>query len=71
MEKVTKRRKAAADFPLPKSVCSCGHTGDGPLSAHHNDLEFGHGGCLRRGCDCERFVFSGWTTEFQRVLDAI
>lgn len=65
--KLMRRREFASTYPLPKSLCSCGHTGDGPLSAHIDDLEFGHGRC--RICDCTRFAWSSFTMSFQEDLD--
>jgi hypothetical protein len=41
----------------PKSLCHCGHTGDGPYSDHlGNGPQAGHGACLK--CDCVKFLWS-------------
>jgi hypothetical protein len=40
-----------------KSVCTCGHTGDGPRSCHNGFN--GHGPCAI--CDCEQFTWARWT----------
>jgi len=42
--------------PLAKSVCICGHTGDGLLSEHEDNLlAKGHGAC--KECDCQKFTW--------------
>jgi len=53
----------------PKSICTCGHTGDGPKS-QHNDGPFnaGHGECLQtrrvpggtKACDCPQFTWKAF-----------
>ena len=57
----------------PKSICACGHTGDGPNSQHITDGESlgslpadddpnqGHGACT--GCDCQKFIWKGFINE--------
>lgn len=41
---------------LRKSMCTCGHIGDGPFTAHADtELETGHGKCMIDGCKCKRF----------------
>jgi len=46
---------------VPKSVCKCGHSGDGPNSQHKNDygpdISPGHGECKARGCSCIKFTW--------------
>jgi len=56
----------------PKSVCTCGHTGDGPFSQHHSNHEFslGHGACRVMNCPCAKFTWKGWTREFELYLFA-
>jgi hypothetical protein len=62
------------NFPLtydqPKSVCVCGHTGDGKESRHApTDLGTpGHGKCDEPGCSCEKFRWSEWTEDYAAVL---
>lgn len=42
-----------------KSVCTCGHIGDGPDSQHADStIAAGHGGCTVDGCDCEQFTWA-------------
>lgn len=54
----------------PKSVCSCGHTGDGHNSEHRNTSRTpGHGGCQISGCNCRQFTWVAWTPEAKAVLE--
>lgn len=59
----------------PKSMCQCGHTGDGHDSDHGSDsaiisqLSPGHGRCSVKGCGCKHFSFKAFTPEFQKALD--
>lgn len=48
------------------SLCTCGHTGDGPKSQHEafcddpgcpEHVVAGKGRCLVRGCSCTRFTW--------------
>ena len=58
-------------FDGPKSICVCGHTGDGENSQHGNEnYSFGSGRCLVPGCDCARFTWKGWTKKFERFLES-
>ena len=58
---------------FPKSVCTCGHSGDGAHSFHAG-LN-GHGRCTHVGvgsgtrCECGQFSWSGWTKHFTTFLD--
>lgn len=51
-------------FAGPKSLCACGHTGDGEMSCHAGLI--GHGMCLSPACGCAKFTWVGWTPEFER-----
>lgn len=53
-------------FTNPKSVCTCGHRGDGCASDHAGVL--GHGRCLYAGCKCTKFTWKRWTHEFERYI---
>lgn len=53
----------------PKSVCYCGHTGDGGQSQHADNFQHGHGSCLVRGCDCKQFTWAGWTDKTKKALE--
>jgi hypothetical protein len=66
-------RERFARHKKPHSVCVCGHSGDGPNSAHRANvggLADGHGACTADGCDCIQFSWAGWTLEFRKALDA-
>ncbi len=57
-------RKAQKPIAGPKSVCECGHTGDGAGSQHEGGehpywfLAEGHGPCNVEGCKCVQFTWS-------------
>ena len=53
----------------PKSVCTCGHLGDGSDS-DHGPFD-GHGACRVEGCDCQQFTWAGWNEQFQGALDQL
>jgi hypothetical protein len=53
----------------PKSVCKCGHTGDGNESSHLGRLvDNGHGKCML--CPCQQFTWKKFLPAFQEFLDA-
>jgi len=61
------------NYPKAKSLCECGHTGDGPGSDHGETwfaLADGHGPCQVPGCACSQFTWVGWTLPFSRFLQA-
>ncbi len=39
-----------------KSLCTCGHSGDGTNSMHGGYI--GHGPCRYAGCDCQKFSWA-------------
>jgi len=43
-----------------KSMCRCGHVGDGKHSEHANAIALGHGACNE--CGCLRFSWARWLT---------
>jgi hypothetical protein len=47
-----------------RSLCDCGHTGDGPNSQHEDLIQQGHGPC--RQCDCQRFRWVKFLPEFEQ-----
>jgi hypothetical protein len=58
-------------WPRPKSLCGCGHTGDGPNS-QHDVTEFGvdgHGPCAVPDCTCLKFSWARWTPEYRAAMD--
>lgn len=50
----------------PKSLCRCGHTGDGKQSEHVDGAQPGHGACLE--CACEKFTWKTFTADFQAYM---
>ena len=49
----------------PRSLCRCGHEGDGYPSHHESyNGSAGHGVCSVEGCDCNQFTFAGFTRAF-------
>jgi hypothetical protein len=57
-------------WPFPKSICTCGHAGDG-RNSNHKDSGFapGHGACNVAGCQCRQFTWNNWTPAFQDLLN--
>lgn len=53
----------------PKSICKCGHEGDG-LGSDHAGL-VGHGHCVVENCTCQKFTWKSWTPAFKKIADAI
>lgn len=45
-----------------KSMCFCGHPGDGEGSSHAGII--GHGRCMVEGCDCIQFTWQRFTDDF-------
>jgi len=56
-------------FVGPKSICKCGHLGDGIQSDHEDLINVGHGKC--KVCDCKMFIWRGFTLSFSEVMDKI
>lgn len=56
----------------PRSVCTCGHTGDGANSDHAKHPTAtgsdGHGACTAPDCDCKLFTWAAFLPEFYRAL---
>ena len=70
-----KRRKAMPNvvgWKEPKSICQCGHTGDGVKSDHEDWMGMpwsaGHGECTAVGCTCRKFSWKKWTDKFDHEL---
>lgn len=86
-ETMTPQQKLSLEFPGPKSVCICGHTGDGPNSEHGRSygdatdiltveslakMTDGTGACEHQSCrPCDRFRWAKFTPEFQEALDKL
>lgn len=56
--------------PKPRSLCTCGHTGDGSKSLHQDTVEPGHGACLMDDCDCRKFVWESWLPWVEAEMNA-
>ena len=56
-------------FVGAKSICKCGHLGDGSYSDHEDLINKGHGRC--KVCDCEMFVWKKSTPSFNEIIDKI
>ena len=55
-------------FHGPKSMCRCGHLGDGPYSDHEDlYVDRGHGKCKK--CGCEMFVWKSFTPAFAEMVE--
>jgi hypothetical protein len=53
----------------PASVYTCGHTGDGAGSMHHDLglLSPGHGACMAQGCSCVLFRWDRFRIPYMAV----
>jgi hypothetical protein len=65
------------EFVGPKSLCTCGHTGDGEYSDHADmgghpagAAGAGKAECLIKNCNCQRFTWKGWLKKFERFLES-
>ena len=64
-----KRRALFSQIMVAKSLCSCGHSGDGE-PGDHGPLD-GHGACRVPGCDCKHFIWAGYLSHIEDMLDAV
>jgi hypothetical protein len=53
----------------PRSVCKCGHTGDGLNSEHADRVAEGHGECKVSNCGCFQFTWDGFTPEYMSHMN--
>lgn len=51
-----------------KSICSCGHLGDGAESEHEDTYQDGHGACMVEGCRCRQFTWVRWRPEAEEFI---
>ena len=60
------------NYLTAKSVCQCGHSGDG-LKSEHGDRPYsnGHGACKVPGCNCDQFTWLAWTPAFESLLRVV
>jgi len=62
----------------PRSVCTCGHSGDvsaeeafkNLVQTEHGGL-IGHGPCKVPGCDCRKFTWAKFLPAFERTLETV
>lgn len=53
----------------PKSICTCGHHGDGNVSWHAGSGPArGHGRCLHAGCNCQKFTWKNWAPAYVEFM---
>jgi hypothetical protein len=54
----------------PKSICQCGHTGDGEGSQHSSSgvWSAGHGACVVPGCSCLRFRWERFREAYRTTM---
>ena len=67
MPRLSRKVPEGVPFYGPKSICTCGHTGDGIVSQHHNDpFAPGHAECKVKDCLCAKFTWKEYTTEYKK-----
>lgn len=66
LNRIERSQKYSAENP--KSVCQCGHTGDGANSEHDDSLQAGHGACFE--CECVKFTWTKFTPEYDKMMKA-
>ena len=59
-----KDRPLIKRYPKPRSLCTCGHKGEGPKSEHRGRK--GNGACLVKGCECIEFTWASFLPEYLR-----
>lgn len=59
-----------SNFVGPKSICQCGHTGDGENSEHGPTVAQGHGRCNVPGCLCAHFRWKAYTLAFDKFIQS-
>lgn len=62
--------KRAAEYDKAKSLCSCGHTGEGTTSDHRDGFAPGYGPCKVKGCSCTKFSWVSFTPEFSKFMES-
>lgn len=69
---LTKKQEFTRTYKRAKSLCTCGHTGDGPNSNHFDGgFVQGHEACRVKDCGCPRFTWTAWCAEFAAALNKI
>jgi hypothetical protein len=73
---IEKRQAVAATYQGPKSICTCGHAGDGTgkgsvgMTSLHAGI-IGHGACTVSGCPCGKFTWKAFLPSFEAALAGI
>lgn len=65
-------KRKSKQFVGHKSLCTCGHTGDGDGS-QHMDVGItgdGQGKCKVNGCNCQRFTWKQFTKKYENFLES-
>ncbi|RPI56246.1 MAG: hypothetical protein EHM49_00725 [Deltaproteobacteria bacterium] len=70
---IKEQRKYLNEYDKGKSICTCGHLGDGSPSSHITGLDGqpGHGACRVRGCLCEKFTWADYSDEYKEYLKLV
>lgn len=63
------KQTMSARWEGPRSLCECGHPGDGEGGAHKGIG--GHGFCTAAGCKCLQFTWREFLPEFEQALKKI
>ena len=61
-----RNREICAAWRGPRSICRCGHSGDGEHS-HHEGSQ-GLGKCTARGCGCDQFLWDHFVAALEDQL---
>ena len=57
-------------FVGPKSICQCGHLGDGEGGDHEDGIFLkGHGRC--KICDCSMFQWKRFVSSFEELIGKV
>lgn len=65
---IEKRRAIVASYDGPKSICECGHLGDGPGAEHGGII--GRGACTAKRCGCGKFIWAACAKMLAAALKA-
>ncbi len=70
----TTARAVARVYQGPRSMCACGHAGDGTGRGHAGEISLhagalGHGSCVFKGCKCVKCTWSEYLPGFAATID--
>jgi hypothetical protein len=66
------QQELSRNWSGPKSICMCGHHGDGKPSWHTNTFMPGHGRCFHPDCKgCDKFRWKAFTEPYTKALDSL